>query len=140
MKPLYIAATLFVLTYLVIIYIADLNSTYLPTFDCTPDLPLPDQTGKASYYSTGFHGRLTASGEVYDSLAYTCAHKTLPFGTRVLIENNATHAIVEVTVTDRGPFVPGRIVDLSYRAAEEIGMIRAGVQDVNLYTVSLNTK
>ena len=91
--------------------------------------------GMASYYSDNFHGRATASGETYDRYAFTCAHRTLPFGTRLVVTNLANRKSVFVRVNDRGPFVKGRIIDLSYAAAEEIGMIGAGVVKVKVEEV-----
>ena len=83
-------------------------------------------TGSASYYADRFHGRRTASGEVYDNTALTAAHRTLPFGTRVRVTNPATGASVVVRINDRGPFTPGRTIDVSRAAAEQLGLIRAG--------------
>ncbi|MBF0567230.1 MAG: septal ring lytic transglycosylase RlpA family protein [Nitrospirae bacterium] len=91
----------------------------------------PPVTGKtqmiASWYGPDFHGKLTASGERYDMYAMTAAHKTLPFGTILKLTNPDTGVSVTVTVTDRGPFVAGRDIDLSYRAAKEVGVIGPGV-------------
>lgn len=84
----------------------------------------------ASWYGGEFHGRPTASGEVYDMHGYTAAHKTLPFGTRLKITNPENGRSVEVKINDRGPFVEGRDIDLSYAAAREIGMIRRGTAEV----------
>ncbi|MBF0456882.1 MAG: septal ring lytic transglycosylase RlpA family protein [Nitrospirae bacterium] len=81
----------------------------------------------ASWYGPDFHNKLTASGEVYDMYAMTAAHKTLPFGTILRLSNPGTGASVTVTVTDRGPFVAGRDLDLSYSAAKEIGVVGPGV-------------
>ena len=89
--------------------------------------------GLASWYGEPFHGRRTASGEVFDMNALTAAHKTLPFGTRVRVFNPATGLQVVVRINDRGPFTGGRIIDLSRAAAERIGLIRAGVAPVVLY-------
>ena len=88
--------------------------------------------GKASYYGPGFHGRKCANGDIYDMYKMTCAHKTLPFGTRLKItnKNNGKSAIVEVT--DRGPYAKGRIVDLSKAAAMELDMVAAGVVNVTV--------
>lgn len=91
-------------------------------------------TGSASWYGGQFHGRKTANGERYDMNELTAAHKTLPFGTRVRVENLATGQAVVVRINDRGPFAPGRVIDLSRAAAERIGLIRAGVAPVVLYT------
>jgi rare lipoprotein A len=89
----------------------------------------------ASYYSDIFHGRKTASGETYDKWAFTCAHRKLAFGTKLVVTNLANKRSVLVRVNDRGPFVKGRIIDLSYAAAEKIGMIAAGVVKVKVEQV-----
>ena len=88
--------------------------------------------GKASYYSNGLHGRRMSNGERYDRNAFTCAHRTLPFGTRLKITNPRNGKSVIVRVTDRGPFVRGRVVDLSYAAARELGTISSGVAYVKV--------
>jgi rare lipoprotein A len=80
----------------------------------------------ASWYGPDFHGKLTASGEKYDMYALTAAHKTLPFGTILKLTNPEGGASVTVTVTDRGPFVAGRDIDLSYRAAKDLGVVAPG--------------
>jgi rare lipoprotein A len=86
----------------------------------------------ASWYGKPFHGRMTASGEKFDMYAMTCAHKTLPFGTKLKISNVYNGKSVEVVVNDRGPFVYGRDLDLSYGAANEIGFIGEGLGTVKL--------
>jgi len=88
--------------------------------------------GKASYYGDEFHGRKTSSGEIYDRDKLTAAHPTLPFGTVCRVTNLKTRKSVVVRINDRGPFVSGRIIDLSYKAAERIGGLRAGVFDVKI--------
>ena len=90
------------------------------------------QYGMASYYGDKFHGKKTASGEIFNKWDYTCAHKKLPFGTRLRVTNLKNKKSVIVRVNDRGPFVKGRIVDLSYAAAKKIGMITYGVVKVKL--------
>lgn len=90
------------------------------------------QEGQASYYAHKFHGRPTASGEIYDENAMTAAHKTLAFGTKVRVTNLYNGKKVVVRINDRGPFVEGRIIDLSYKAAGEVDMIAAGVVDVRV--------
>ena len=94
------------------------------------------QRGKASWYGKPFHGRLTASGERFDMHAPTAAHKSLPFGTRVRVTNldNGKHTVVRIN--DRGPFVKGRIIDLSYGAAKQIQMLQMGVARVKLEILS----
>ena len=86
-------------------------------------------TGKASYY---WQGQMTATGERFDKRALTAAHKTLPFGTRVRVTRVDTGNSVVVRINDRGPFKPGRVIDLSERAAETIGMTGVGVAPVQL--------
>jgi rare lipoprotein A len=83
------------------------------------------QTGWATYYASRFAGRTTANGERYDPGAMTAAHRTLPFGTIIRVQRDDGRSVV-VRVNDRGPYVSGRIVDLSYRAASELGMIKQG--------------
>ncbi len=82
--------------------------------------------GVASYYGRRFHGRLTANGERFNMRAMTAAHKTLPFGSRIKVTNPSNGRSVTVRINDRGPFIPGRVLDLSRGAAEKIGMIRSG--------------
>jgi rare lipoprotein A len=92
----------------------------------------PSVTGKASWYGPGFDGRRTASGERFDRHAYTAAHRTLPHGTRVLVTNLGNGRSVTVRINDRGPFARGRILDLSYAAARDIGMIPTGTATVRM--------
>lgn len=88
------------------------------------------QEGVASYYSDRFQGALTASGEAFDQQALTAAHPSLPFGSKVLVTRPDTGQEVEVLINDRGPFVQGRIIDLSKRAARTLGMLRRGTVPV----------
>ena len=88
------------------------------------------QTGKASFYAKKFSGRKTASGERLHHDSLTCAHRTYPFGTMLKVTNPANNQSVIVRVTDRGPYVKGRIIDLSVRAAKEIGIIAQGIAPV----------
>jgi len=101
-----------------------------------PPEPPPEagwtETGEASWYGPGFHGRTTASGETYDMEAMTAAHQSLPFGTLVHVENLDNRLATTVRINDRGPFVGGRIIDLSRRAAREIEMIGPGTAEVRL--------
>ncbi len=92
------------------------------------------QRGHASWYGPGFHGRLTANGERFNTHALTAAHRTLPFGTRVRVVNQKTGRSVVVRINDRGPFIKGRIIDLAHSAARQIGM--SGVASVALYRLS----
>lgn len=89
-------------------------------------------TGMASWYGPGFHGARTASGERFDQFAMTAAHKTLPFGTMVRVTNLNNGRSVLVRINDRGPFTPGRTIDLSRGAAEVIGLVSSGVGSVRI--------
>lgn len=93
------------------------------------------ETGEASYYADSFQGRPTASGQPYDRNKFTCAHRTLPFGTRVQVTRTDNGKSVVVTVNDRGPHKKGRIVDLSYAAANQIGLVRDGIAPVGIEVV-----
>ncbi len=90
------------------------------------------QNGKASYYADSFDGKRTANGETFRQRRLTAAHKTLPFGTRVKVVNIANGRSVKVRINDRGPFAPGRIIDLSKKAASRLGMINTGVANVEI--------
>jgi rare lipoprotein A len=91
-----------------------------------------DQVGIASWYGEPFHGRRTSSGEIYDMHKLTAAHLTLPFGTIVRVTDLETRKSVIVRINDCGPFVPRRIIDLSFAAAEKLGMVRKGLAKVGL--------
>ena len=95
------------------------------------------QRGHASWYGMPFHGRRTSSGEVYDMHLMTAAHRELPFGTVLEVRNLDNDRRVQVRVTDRGPFVKGRILDLSYAAALRLDMVRTGTAEVELRVVDL---
>ena len=96
-------------------------------------------SGKASFYGTDFHNKATASGLSYDMYTFTAAHRTLPMGTVVKVTDQDNGKSVMVCVTDRGPFVRGRIIDLSYAAAQQINLGKRGVGRVNLEVVSDET-
>ena len=100
-----------------------------------PDRSSFEQTGKASWYGPGFHGRKTASGVRFDQHAMTAAHRTLPLGTRVKVTNLETGRTILVKINDRGPYIDGRIIDLSKRAASELGMEEAGIAPVKVETL-----
>jgi rare lipoprotein A len=96
-------------------------------------LPVPKvQYGKASWYGKYFHGRLTASGEVYHMFQPTAAHKRAPLGIHAIVTNLRNGHAVRVRINDRGPFAPGRIVDLSYGAARSLDMVDPGVVRVKV--------
>ena len=96
-----------------------------------------EEVGFASWYGAQHQGRRTASGEVFDMNQLTAAHRTLPFGTRLLVTNRDTSRSTGVRVNDRGPFVDGRILDVSYAAARQLGVVGAGIFPVKLRVVSL---
>jgi len=95
------------------------------------------QKGIASYYSDALHGRKTASGEVYNKRILSAAHKSLPLGTKVRVTKVSNGKSVVVRVNDRGPFVKGRIIDLSRRAARNLGIINSGVAKVQVEVLSV---
>lgn len=96
------------------------------------------QTGKASFYANSFEGNRTANGDRYHASKFTAAHKTLPFGTVVKVTNLANKESVNVTINDRGPFVEGRIIDLSKAAAQKLKFFNQGVADVSIEVVDGN--
>jgi rare lipoprotein A len=101
----------------------------------TPSAPVAvrsTETGLASWYGHPYHGRAAANGEIYDMEKFTAAHRTLPFGTLVRVTNLGNRKTVDVRIIDRGPFVAGRIIDLSHAAAQAIDMIGPGVSQVRL--------
>lgn len=94
--------------------------------------------GVASWYGPNFHGGKTSNGEYYDMTSLTAAHKTLPMNTLVRVTNLKTGASTIVRINDRGPFVEGRIIDLSYQAAQELGMLDSGVANVELEVIDVD--
>ena len=94
------------------------------------------ERGIASWYGPGFHGKRTANGEVYDQNGVSAAHKTLPFGTVVEVLNLDNGRTLQVRINDRGPFVRGRIIDLSKGAARKLGVVRSGIANVEIRVVS----
>jgi rare lipoprotein A (peptidoglycan hydrolase) len=116
-------------------YLEDINrdKTNL-TFNTKQSIQNYDKTviGKASWYGTQFHGRLTANGEIYNMHTLTAAHKSLPFDTLVKVTNLDSGESVIVRINDRGPYVQGRNIDLSYEAAKHIGLVGTGVGNVKM--------
>jgi rare lipoprotein A len=101
---------------------------------------LPDskgfrQQGIASWYGKDFHGKKTSNGEIYNMHAMTAAHKTLPLGTHVRVHNLENGKKADVRINDRGPFVRGRIIDLSYSAAKKVGLVGPGTARVEIYAL-----
>lgn len=97
------------------------------------------ETGDATYYGDEFNGRSTSNGEKYDKTELTAAHRTLPFNTKVRVTNPANGKSVVVRINDRGPFKGNRIIDLSYAAAKEIGLIGPGTAKVQLEVIELGS-
>ena len=102
-----------------------------PAPQATAEAVAPEQGG-ASWYARHFQGRRTASGERYDQNELTAAHKTLPFGTVVRVRSEVTGQEIDVRINDRGPFVAGRVIDLSHAAARALGLLQMGVKKVTL--------
>ncbi len=116
--------------------------TLLAAYGCrtTAPGPVPEGTqlrGVASWYGQEFAGRTTANGEIFDPGLLTAAHRTFPFGTVLEVRNVKTKQSVRVRVNDRGPFVGKRIIDLSYAAAQQIGLIEPGIGDVELKVLTV---
>ncbi len=93
--------------------------------------------GMCSYYATQFHGRKTANGEIYNMQALTAAHRTLPFNTIIEVENLSNGKKVRARVNDRGPFKKGRILDVSLKAAKELGLLKTGTAKVKITIIQL---
>ncbi|MEW6248778.1 MAG: septal ring lytic transglycosylase RlpA family protein [Nitrospirota bacterium] len=108
--------------------------SYLPKGETDLDLGIKER-GIASWYGGQFHGKTAANGEIYDMTALTAAHRTLPLGTVVRVINVLNGKQVRVRINDRGPYVGGRILDLSYAAAQELGMVEGGISVVQLEVI-----
>jgi rare lipoprotein A len=98
-----------------------------------------EEVGTASWYGTQHHGKRTASGELFDMNQLTAAHRSLPFGTRLRVVNRDNNQSTEVRINDRGPFVKGRILDVSYAAARQLGALGSGTFPVRLRIIALPT-
>jgi rare lipoprotein A len=107
------------------------TSTEQPEFPLDAK-PLWSETGIASWYGAPYHNRRASNGEVYDMHAMTAAHRTLPLGTLVRVTDLKTGSSALVRITDRGPFIPGRIIDLSQSAAQKIGIVQRGTAEVRI--------
>lgn len=119
----------------------DVTGIASPTELTVADADLPSfQQGKGSWYGPGFHQRRTANGELYDMNAMTAAHKTLPFGTMVLVKSPTTGKSVVVRINDRGPYAKGRVIDLSRAAAAKLGVHNKGTYSVVLYKLPKSQK
>jgi rare lipoprotein A len=119
--------------------LAALLASCAPTRTPTPGDPASwrgyKQEGKASYYANHYQGKTMANGEPYRKGKLIAAHKEMPFGTKVKVTNLDTGRSVKVVITDRGPFVRGRVIDLSRKAARRVGMIDAGVVPVQVKVI-----
>jgi rare lipoprotein A len=107
----------------------------LTRYESRPESTAHKETGVASYYAVKFHRRKTASGELFNNHALTAAHKTLPLGSKVLVRNLTNGKSVTVRITDRGPFVKGRIIDLTQLAFSRIASLDKGVAKVEISVV-----
>ena len=116
-----------------IVFLSACHRKIIPESELTTGTgSLHSETGLASYYSDNMNGHATASGETYSSSKKTAAHRKLPFGTLVKVTNTANNKSVIVRINDRGPFVAGRIIDLSKAAANAIGMVGMGIVKVTI--------
>ena len=100
------------------------------SFVIFPFASIASESGNASFYSKAHHGKKTASGERFDMNALTAAHRTLPFGSRVKVTNRSNNRSIVVRINDRGPFVRGRIIDLSVAAASASGIAAVAVEQL----------
>ncbi|OGW30084.1 MAG: hypothetical protein A2X59_04765 [Nitrospirae bacterium GWC2_42_7] len=129
-KQIVIARILILLLFLVLSACSTSKVARYPELD-RPDLPSSGYA-VASWYGKDFHGKQTSSGEIYNMYSNTCAHKEYPFGTKLKVTHTTNNKAVTCTVNDRGPFIEGRDIDLSYAAAKDIGLIGPGVSTVLL--------
>jgi rare lipoprotein A len=115
------------------------RSNLIPGFTNTVKVELTELgTMKASWYGPRFHGRYTANGEKYDQEGYTAAHKNLPFGTLLKLTNEENNKSVVVRINDRGPYIPGRQIDLSKRAATELDSYHKGVVKLKVEKIKIS--
>ena len=144
MKKLKIFLTITLLSLITMAMNAQSNgSVEVKALTSTKEVALKNrqESGKATYYGLRYKsGRKTASDKAYDKNKLTAAHKTLPFGTVVRVTNKKNGKTVDVEITDRGPFRPGRIIDLSVAAAKELDMMKAGVVPVIISVLKIPIK
>ena len=115
------------------------NQIFTSQFVNTTNVKYSDLgTMKVSWYGPGFHGRLTANGEIYNQNAFTAAHKSFKFGTLLKITNPIKNKSVVVRINDRGPYIPGRQIDLSKAAAEKLGVVYSGVKELKVEEIELD--
>lgn len=124
--------------------VASLAVLMIVAYGCASSAPAPASqpqalSGVASWYGEEFAGRTTANGEIFDPALLTAAHRTLPFGTILDITNPKTKQTVRVRVNDRGPYIGNRVIDLSYEAARQIGLVEPGVGEVQIAVVKIGS-
>jgi rare lipoprotein A len=123
---------------IVIVFLINCIAYGCATTTQAPALPAPEAMhGEASWYGQEFAGRTTANGEIFDPLLMTAAHRSLPFGTIVDVKNPTNGQTVRVRINDRGPYVGNRLIDLTYAAAQQIGLIEPGHGEVDLTVVKV---
>ncbi len=138
LAPLILRAQIVLLLFLTLFVAACGKKTNARSLPPPPPRPAPlgsVESGIASWYGEPYHGRAAANGEIFDMHSFTAAHRTLPFETWVRVENLSNGKSVEVRITDRGPFVEGRVIDLSRRAAQSIAMLGPGLAKVKLTVI-----
>lgn len=135
--PARLGHALSALAWLLLVAVAAGCASAPPKGAALDPLPGATETGEASWYGAEHQGRPTASGEPFDMHKLTAAHRTLPLGTRVLVTNLQNDRSVAVRINDRGPWVRGRIIDLSYAAARALGSVAVGVVPARIRVLSV---
>ncbi len=137
-RPIHAGSALFLCALIGLAGCARKTSAHVPT-SVKPARIGEIETGIASWYGPPYHGRRSANGEIFDMEKLTAAHRTLPFDTWLEVTNLANKKHVDVRITDRGPFVNGRIIDLSLAAAREIDMVQSGIVRVKIKVIKKPT-
>jgi rare lipoprotein A len=135
-SPIHAVAAIFTMILVALTGCARTAKTKVPSSPVRPAKIGSTETGIASWYGHPYHGRRSASGEIYDMEQFTAAHRTLPFGTWLEVTNLQNRKVVDVRINDRGPFVDGRIIDLSLAAARTIDMVGPGTARVKLKVIA----
>jgi rare lipoprotein A len=133
-RPIHAGSALFLCTLIALTGCARKTSAHVPS-PVKPARIGESETGVASWYGPPYHGRHSANGDIFDMEKLTAAHRTLPFDTWLEVTNLANKKHVDVRITDRGPFVNGRIIDLSLAAARELDMVQAGIVRVKIKVI-----
>jgi rare lipoprotein A len=137
-RPIHAGSALFLCALIGLTGCARKTSAHVPT-PVKPARVGETETGVASWYGPPYHGRRSANGDIFDMEKLTAAHRTLPFDTWLEVTNLANKKHVDVRITDRGPFVNGRIIDLSMAAARELDMVQAGIVRVKIKVIKKPT-